>query len=243
MRCLRFDLRRKFLPYLEGSGPAAERVRLEKHLKRCANCRATLIRLGDGHRLAQSLRNPDPEGTGPAPEFQGLMSGARAGSDSNLHRWTRFPVIWSGAASRPWVVYALTAVVLAQLALLAMTNRRILFPKRYSSIVRPTYLDLSGFRSLSLSDVRGNTLPRIATEGYVRDVHIDEEERTVHFKLVESPQGSENFVVCEMISPLGLPVPQEGSRVKVYGIARFDAQANRNWHEVNPVLNIATLNR
>ena len=40
-----------------------------------------------------------------------------------------------------------------------------------------------------------------------------------------------------------IPVPAEGSRVRVYGVARFDAQAGRGWHEVNPVLDIAVLKR
>ncbi|MCX6559342.1 MAG: hypothetical protein NTZ26_02390 [Candidatus Aminicenantes bacterium] len=31
--------------------------------------------------------------------------------------------------------------------------------------------------------------------------------------------------------------------VRVYGVARYDAQAGRQWHEVNPVLDIAVLKR
>ncbi|MEK6406526.1 MAG: hypothetical protein AABN34_06145 [Acidobacteriota bacterium] len=29
-----------------------------------------------------------------------------------------------------------------------------------------------------------------------------------------------------------------GSRVRVYGVSRYDSQDNHNWYEVHPVLNI-----
>jgi hypothetical protein len=139
------------------------------------------------------------------------------------------------------VVQGLTVLVLVLLTLLVVSNRRVLFGERESATVKWSAMDFSNFHPLSIPELATNTRPHIATEGYVRDLHMDKEEGTVHFKLVEIPQGSRPFVVCEIISPTGMSLPREGSRVRVYGVARYDAQPGREWHEVNPVLNIAVL--
>jgi hypothetical protein len=102
-------------------------------------------------------------------------------------------------------------------------------------------MDPGDFYPLRIPDLASNTRPRIVTEGYVRDVRIDEEERTLHFKLAEIPQGADPYIVCEIMSPIRMTLPREGSRVRVYGVARYDGQPGREWHEVNPVLNIAVL--
>ncbi len=157
------------------------------------------------------------------------------------HRWARLWENWLYALTTPRVVQGLTALVLVLSALLVVSNRRVLFGERESVTVKRSAMDFSNFRPLSIPEIRLNTQPHISTEGYVRDLHVDKEEGTVHFKLVEIPQGSGPFVVCEIISPIGISLPREGSRVRVYGVARYDAQPGREWHEVNPVLNIAVL--
>lgn len=135
-------------------------------------------------------------------------------------------------------VAALAMVVLVQLGLLVASNRRLLFGQRSGA---PTgALDLSEFHPLRIRDLKFNTEPHIAIQGYVRDVHADEEEGTVAFELFDDPKGSGSFVVCEIMSPISMPAPHEGSYVRVYGVARYDAQAQRNWYEVNPVLSIAS---
>ncbi len=53
----------------------------------------------------------------------------------------------------------------------------------------------------------------------------------------------EPFVICEVRDLQPPDHSGEGSRVRVYGRARFDAQPGRGWHEVNPVMEIAVLNR
>lgn len=40
-----------------------------------------------------------------------------------------------------------------------------------------------------------------------------------------------------------MAIPREGSRVRVYGMARYDSQPGRGWHEVNPVMKIDVLKR
>ena len=32
-----------------------------------------------------------------------------------------------------------------------------------------------------------------------------------------------------------MALPQEGNRIRVHGMAPYDARAGRGWHEVNPV--------
>jgi hypothetical protein len=61
------------------------------------------------------------------------------------------------------------------------------------------------------------------------------------FKLVEDVSQPQPFIICEIISPINLAPPTVGSRVKVYGVSRYDADEGRQWHEVHPVLNIETV--
>ncbi len=240
MSCWRFYLRRKFVPYLEGSLPPREAKRLEKHMLDCESCRTMFVRLRAGHQLAQQLRHLSPADAHQAPEYEAMMD--KIGEIvPGRHRWARVWEDFFYALTTPRVVQGLTVLVLVLLTLLVVSNRRALFGERNSISIKSGTLDFSNFYPLSILELPTNTRPHIATEGYVRDVRVDEEEGTLHFKLVEIPQGSGPFVVCEIMSPTGMSLPREGSRVRVYGVARYDAQPGRNWHEVNPVLNIAVL--
>jgi hypothetical protein len=242
MSCWRFYLRRKFVPYLEGELPPREAKRLEKHMLDCEWCRAMFARLQAGHQLVQQLRHLGPDGLHRAPEFEAMV--ADVGKIViGRHRWARVWENWLYTLTTSRVALVLAVLVLVQLALLVVSNRRVLFGEGKSVTVKPSALDFSDFHLLSIPEFQSNTQPHIATEGYVHDVHVDKEERTLHFKLVEIPQGSGPFVVCEIMSPIGMTLPREGNRVRVYGVARYDAQPGRNWHEVNPVLNIAFLKR
>jgi hypothetical protein len=101
----------------------------------------------------------------------------------------------------------------------------------------------SGFTRLAIREFTDRSHSRVVTEGFVRQVYYDEQERTLHIKLAEEPHDQAPFVICEVRDSRGLEIPSEGSRIRVYGQARFDAQPGRGWHEVNPVLDIAVLNR
>lgn len=245
MKCRRFGLRRKFLPYLEGqlSGRAAGRV--EKHLRRCASCRGEFARLRAGHGLAQRLprfKAEDAAGAPEFPEFEARMIGAGqtlGGRRRGGWFWER----WFDVLTMPRVVQVLAAIVVVQLALLLISNRSAFFQAGGGAAMKPGALDISRFRMVSISDLQTNTLPHVATEGYVRDVRIDQEEKTLHFILAQRPEGPGPYVVCEIMNPGGIAVPREGSRVRVYGVARYDGQAGREWHELNPVLDIAVLKR
>jgi hypothetical protein len=242
MSCFRFGLRKKFVPYLEGELPPREAKRVEKHLLDCGRCRAIFGRLRAGHRSAQQLRHLSPDGAHPAPEFETMM--ADVGEIVPVrHKWVRAWEDWFYALTTPRLVQVLMVLVLALTAVLVVSNRRYLFGDRNSGLDKSTALKFSEFHPLSIPELQSNTRPHIAIEGYVRDVHIDQEEGTLHFTLAEIPQGLGPFVICEIMSPIGMPIPRDGNRVRVYGVARYDAQPGREWYEVNPVLNIAVLKR
>ena len=98
------------------------------------------------------------------------------------------------------------------------------------------------FHEVSIAGIARNTEPHVVIEGYVTEVRIDREENVVRFKLVESRQSAKPFIACEIMDPLKLPSPAVGSRVRVYGVSRYDGQSGRQWYEVHPVLKIESLN-
>jgi len=236
MICGRWDIRRTFVPYLEGRISSGAAGRLEKHLGDCASCRSAFARIRDGHRFARRLNRP---GTPEAPAFESLKLDGR---DAGRGRWARTWERWFDARATPRLVHVIAALFVAQLTILAVLNRGVFIKDSGGASLAPVALDLDRFRPLSILEFHTNTAPHVTTEGYVQDVRLDAEEKTLHFNLVQIPQGSGPFVVCEILSPGEVAVPREGSRVRVYGVARYDAQAGREYHEVNPVLNIAVLN-
>jgi len=236
MICWRFDLRRKMLPYIEGRLLRPETKRLEAHLLNCAFCRELLVRLRTGHRMAQRLASL-PLAVDESPGFESgvaRLEAAMAPGGTRLATWRdRLDRL---ATAR--VVTALSAVVLLQLGLLVVSNRGVLLGEHSRMAVSTGSIDFAEFRQLTIPELKSNTQPHVATDGYVEDVHTDEEEGTVAFKLVENPQNGASFVVCEIMSPIQMAPPAEGSRVRVYGVERYDAQQDRKWYEVNPVLKI-----
>jgi len=240
MSCWRFDLQKRMLPYLEGRLPEPKRARLERHLLDCESCRALLVRLRAGHQMAQRLASLEFESAG-TPDFESEIAGLEGAVAEGGTRG----IAWRGWLERlatPRMVTALSAVVLLQLGLLVVSNRSILLGERSrTSIVVAGAIDLAEFRQLAIPELKSNTQPHVATDGYVEDVHTDEEEGTVAFKLVQNPQNGSSFVVCEIMSPIRMAPPADGSRVRVYGVERYDAQQDRKWYEVNPVLSIVPL--
>jgi hypothetical protein len=242
MACRRFFLRRTFVPYLEGGLPARKVDRLERHLRECASCRILLRRLQGGHRLAGGLRCGGPEGSDGPPDLEALLADVEAAPPSRR----RFVGIWEGwldSVTTRGAVQALAAIVVALFVLLAVSNRRASPGRTPLAGLRLGAMDVRDFSPLRIGDLPTNTRPYVATEGFVRDVHVDAAEKTLHFKLAESAEATSPYILCEIMRRTDIPVPVEGSRVRVYGVARFDAQAGRGWHEVNPVLDIAVLKR
>ena len=235
MTCWHFLLRRKFVPYLEGELQPKAVQQLEKHLLDCESCRAMLLRLRAGHQLAKTLHQFRPQAE--LAEFDALMAAAGSAGFSGRAQ-SRGWESWLDGVATPRVVEVLTLLVVAQLALLVFSNRSVLFGARHTVTVKPAALSLNEFHQLSIPELKSNTQPHIATEGFVSEVHADEEEGTVQFKLLQNSKGSGPFVICEIMSSQ-MEAPREGSYVRVYGVSRYDAQTDRKWNEINPVLNIA----
>jgi hypothetical protein len=234
MLCRHFLLRRQFVPYLEGALGDESVKRIEQHLLDCEPCRDLFVRLRAGHQMAQRLGRIVPVHDR-GPEFGALMASAATARP----RWTTAWQDWAERLATPRAVTALAGLVIVQLALLVVSNRGVLLGKHSRVVANSGTLDLAEFRQLSIRDLKSNTQPHVATDGYVYDVHTDAEEGTVAFKLAENPGASKQFVVCEIMTRMA--TPREGEHVRVYGVARYDAQADRKWYEVNPVLNIAAL--
>jgi hypothetical protein len=78
-------------------------------------------------------------------------------------------------------------------------------------------------------------------EGYVTEVSIQQDGDRM-FRIVHAPGESRPFVICEIIKPFNLSPPPVGSRVRVFGVSRYDPKENHNWYELHPVLNIEVLN-
>ena len=150
---------------------------------------------------------------------------------------------WALAVSAPRTVGILAAIVIAQAALLVVLNRNALFGLGAPPEASISGIEISRFRSLEIAELPLNAHPHVTTEGYVRRVWMDDEEKTLHFMLASKPEGESPFIICEILSPERISPPRAGSRVKVYGVSRYDAQTGRQWNEVNPVLDIAVLKR
>jgi len=233
-------LRRKFVAFLDGELPPGEKERLEHHLAGCAECRSLLERIREGRRLVLEIDPLELRGVLRPPDYRALSESA-GDVHSGRRGWARLGRAWSSALTAPHLVRILVAIVILQTALLAVTNRRILFGAREHPPAEAAGLDFGRFPVLAIPEFSSNTLPHIAAEGYVSEIRLDAEEKTLHFKLAETSREQEPFVVCEIINPARMPVPREGSRVRVYGVSRYDAQQGRQWHEINPVLNIDVL--
>jgi hypothetical protein len=237
-----FHLRRKLVAYLEGEVPRRTAARLEKHLAGCRGCSALLARLRVGHQAAREIGRIGP-GTAHRPQgFRELWAALGPKLDPQARSARARPGIPHGLAASP-AFRTFVTVALAGAVILVMAGRMGLRRSAERPAASPDFREYRDFTGVRIAEFPSQSSSRVFTEGFVRDVYFDEQEKTLHIKLVERPQKSEPFVICEIPKPDGMVLPREGSRIRVYGMARFDAQPGRGWHEVNPVLTLAVLNR
>jgi hypothetical protein len=235
-------LRRRFVPYLEGGIPPRQAARLEKHLADCPECGELFQRVHAGHQAGQQFGRLGPEIDRRPPEFEELRARIGAALERPGARgWTMRNIF--DALATQLAVKVLIVLVLAQAVLLVLSNRTRLPADGVKAGISSSALEFRDFTPLRITEFPSNTKSRVVTEGFVRDVYFDEQEKTLHIKLVEIRQKSEPFVICEIRSPGGMAIPREGNRVRVYGTARYDSQPGRGWNEVNPVINIDVLKR
>ncbi|HET9529276.1 MAG TPA: zf-HC2 domain-containing protein [Blastocatellia bacterium] len=228
MKCWRFDLRRKFSRYVSGELKASEVARLEDHLMGCGHCRAQLARIRDGHRLAQQMPRAALQ-RDPWKEIEAAINAERLTSPMDRIAWWRLRPV------RYMLASALAVIAILMVTLIIMLNRLSYYPAE--SVDTAGSLDLGEFHAVRISDIEKNTRPHIVAEGYVSEVRI-EKDGDLTFRLVEELHQPGPFIVCEIINPIRIDPPPVGSRVRVYGVSRYDGQHDRQWHEVHPVLNI-----
>jgi len=232
MKCWRINLHRNFSRYLDGELPREQVKRLENHLLDCSWCRAQLSRLRDGQRLVRQMPQPsiknDPwnaiEKAIDAEPLKPAIAPARQDASKEG---------WRDLIFRPGPAIAFTGLLFLMVLIVAVSTR-----STTGDLARYEFdLDPDSFQAVAISDIQNNTWPHVVTEGFVSEVRIDT-DGDLTFKLVEDLKRPEPFIVCEIIPPIRLQPPVIGSRVRVYGVSRYDNQPGREWHEVHPVLNI-----
>jgi Putative zinc-finger len=225
MRCWHMEIRRNFSRYLDGELAAREVKRLEDHVLDCVYCRAALARLRDGHRFAaQAPREPPRRDVW--PEIEAAMIAAQ----SELRAPRRL-------LARPDLAAAAVVALLLILVVLFAISRRSSGDERATGLIADA-IESKDFHRVSIAGIEKNTEPHVVAEGFVSEVRLDSEDGDLTFKLVDDIRQARPFIVCEIINPKKLAPPPVGSRVRVYGVSRYDNQVNHNWYEVHPVLNI-----
>ncbi len=238
--CWRLSVRRLFPRYLNGALSPASRARVERHIFSCASCRQRLDSLRLLHCSLLDLPAPVSR-SDPDRVFRHAFAAAAPPAPSLRPPAGAIPRAM-GLFSRPALLAAAAALLLvAQLGLFGLYRHRRVAARRTPQPVAGA-LDASRFQPVNIRDFKRNTAPDVVTEGYARDVHLDTQEGTLAFRLVDS-SGATRFVVCEISDAIRLNPPPDGSRVRVYGVSRFDAQAGHSWYEINPVMKIAVLGK
>lgn len=241
MRCWRTGIQRNFSRYLDGELNSGEINRIEAHLMDCGWCRARLARLRDGHRFAQMAPRVRPRSEGwLALEATLDRDHTQAATDEimrpQLQAWQRWFI------SRPRLAMPLMVIMLSILGGLIL-SAWLFWPVQREEFAGPIgVLDIDDFHAVTIADIEHNTKPHVVAEGYVSEVRIDE-DGDLMFRLVDDLQQPAPFIVCEIINPIRLEAPPVGSRVRVYGVSRYDGQEGRQWHEVHPVLSIEMVRR
>jgi len=236
MRCLRFGLQREFPLYLNGElGPAGVK-RIEDHLLDCGSCRTRLAHLRNGHWLANQL----PRFT-PARDRWEDIEAAIGALESETAKPRPARARWRELALKPGFALATISVIALIGAVLLASGA--LSPAREGAGLVADALDLTEFHTVTIADIERNQKPHVVAEGYVSEVSANDDEGDLKFKLVDDLGQPGAFIVCEIIDPIRLKAPAVGSRVRVYGVSRYDGQADHNWYEVHPVLNIELVHR
>jgi hypothetical protein len=232
--------RRRLAGYADGEFPRRAADRVENHLVDCGECRAILLRLRDGQRFAGQVPRRSPASD--------QWAGIEALIESDRQKSPAPTRVHFGGWRRPaWASLATVLLALVSLSLLilnAILNRQSRIDySRDGAAALTSSLDLNDFHAVSISDMAGSTEPHVVAEGYVSDVRIDNEDGDLIFKLVDDVKQPQPFIVCEIIGPIKLAPPPVGSRVRVYGVSRYDGQQDHQWYEVHPVLDIEVVRR
>ena len=237
MRCWRVDLSRNFSRYLNGELAAHKVKQIEDHLLDCGACRTRLGKMRSGHRFAGQL----PRAAQQRDAWNAIEAALDADAARPIGTGSPGRAGWRGAILRPDFAVAGAVIAIGLIALLIVVNR--VSTTRSEQNLMAGAFDLRDFHHVAIADIDRNTEPHVVAEGYVSEVKIDDEDGDLTFKLVDDIRTSGPFIVCEIMNPKRLTLPTIGSRVRVYGVSRYDNQENHNWYEVHPVLNIEVVRR
>ena len=108
----------------------------------------------------------------------------------------------------------------------------LLYTHAASARIRP--FDFSSFRKVPVSDVAATPDPHVIVEGVVSELRGDFKEGSDRFRLSDG----DAYVVCEILDGDPLKAPKPGSRVRVWGVSRYDASPDHRWFEIHPVLKV-----
>ena len=238
-RCLRIDFRRLLTRYLDGSIPSHTLRRFETHLLKCEDCRLQLSHVQTGERLAQQ-----------APFFTPLRDSWAAIEVAIADPTSRFrSPRYESKSARRWSIGRAARMLTLAIAFAVVGGALISRAKRDSpqkswrvQTVAPS-IDQDDFRKVTISSFEKNNAPHVVVEGYVSELRYNSEEDDLSFKLVEVLTQQAPFVICEIVKPMSVELPKVGSRVRVFGVSRFDAQPDHHWHEVHPVMKIEVLSK
>lgn len=236
MKCWRIDLQRKLIHYLHKELDLNSVLKLENHLLDCNYCRSQLAQLRSSHSLIKNLAKVNPK----KDLWQSIESNIINESTEQLAKPTK-------STNKPYFLHfqynlKVAAIVLAMLTTSLIATGLFISYKKQQVSNNPNKTIQSNFprdnfRLVTIDKIPSNTEPHIVTEGYVSELRIAPDGDTT-FRLVEQLGLEEPFIVCEIIYPIKLSPPTIGSKVKVYGVSRYDDKVNHKWYEVHPVLNI-----
>jgi anti-sigma factor RsiW len=233
MKCFRFDVTTNLSRYAHGELSTRVVMRVENHLLDCGECRSTLARLRDANDLLKQVRRAESKVDNWIAIESRVSGGPTVSAPASWRsrRWHRLglaPALTVGSIVIAAILFG-AALVISQL--------------RDSGHKRPLSVDSGEFHPVRIADIEHSTMPHVVAEGFVSEVRLNDEDGDLSFKLVEQPNAAEPFIICEIIDPIKLEPPQVGSKVRVYGVSRFDNKENHNWYEVHPVLSIEVVPR
>jgi len=218
MACYRIDLHRLFPLYLDGAASPSITRRLEKHLLDCSGCRARLVRMREAKKLLGAL--PPVE----AIPFERL----------NLRPRTRVARLF---VVPPIIRHFAADAAVATALFIGFT---LLYTHTASARNRP--FDSSSFRALAIRAVASTHDPHVIVQGLVATLPGDDDDEGSHRFRLSDPNDPKAFVVCEILDgDTSLRVPKSGSRVRVWGVSRYDSSPEHQWSEIHPVLRVEVL--
>ena len=232
MRCWRLDIRRALAAYVHDELPAHKRKQVEDHVLDCGDCRTRLLGIKTGHKLAGQLSAAVPDAD-PWPSIEAAL-------DRELRTDSPKPLLppEHSPSFRDRIMRPAPAAVILCFAIVVVAAVIGIMRARGGQSI-----DLSEFHPVSVQEMAYTTTPHVVAEGYVSEVGFNDEDGDLSFRLVDDLRQRDQFIVCEIIDPIKLDAPAVGSRVRVYGVSRYDGQENHNWYEVHPVLNIEVVQR